>query len=52
MVSVPAHGCGEKQGEISLVLESFPCYRKDLATECTQTAPESGKMDVTIRIQA
>lgn len=36
----------------TLMLEGFHCYRKDLATECTQTAPESGKMDTTIQIQS
>lgn len=46
---VSVEGNREKK---NLVLGSFHCYRKDLATECTQAAPESGKMDVTIQIQA
>lgn len=52
VMSVPAHGVEGNWEKRNLMLESFHCYRQDLATECTQTAPDSGEMDITIPIQA
>lgn len=43
---------GGNREQRNLMLGNFLCYREDLATECTQTAPESGKMDTAIQIQA